>query len=101
MENRLGSALGLDTLDISAGAQLGSGSARLGRYVTQDLFLSLEQGIGQAGSATTGSSTTSGATTNNGTTIGLEYSLNRHLKVRGSSSDQGATAVDFLWRLDY
>jgi len=101
LENRLGSALGLDTLDISAGAQLGSGSVRLGRYVTQDLFLSLEQGLGQAGSATTSSSTTSGATTSNGTTIGLEYSLNRHLKVRGSSSDQGATAVDFLWRLDY
>jgi translocation and assembly module TamB len=101
LENRLGSALGLDTLDISAGAQLGSGSVRLGRYVTQDLFLSLEQGLGQAGSATTSSSTTSSGTTSNGTTIGLEYSLNRHLKVRGSSSDQGATAVDFLWRLDY
>ena len=55
LEKTLGPALGLDTIDITAGSQLGSGSVRLGRYVTQDLFLSLEQGFGQAGSTTTSS----------------------------------------------
>jgi len=68
---------------------VGSGSFKVGRYVTQDLFLSLGREFGQDSG------------TNSGTSVGLEYSLNRHMKVRGSSSDQGETAVDFLWRLDY
>jgi len=57
--------------------------------VTQDLFLSLGREFGQD------------SDTRSGTSVGLEYSLNRHMKVRGSSSDQGETAIDFLWRLDY
>jgi len=85
LEKTFGKALGLDTIEIGAGEHLGSGSFRVGRYVTQDLFLSLGREFGQDG----------------GTSIGLEYSVNRHLKVRGSSSDQGETAVDFFWRLDY
>ena len=93
LEKTLGKALGLDTIEISPGAHLGSGSFKVGHYVTQDLFLSLGREAGQ------NSSTSSG--TSGGTSVGLEYSLNRRLKVRGSSSDQGETAVDFLWRLDY
>jgi autotransporter translocation and assembly factor TamB len=89
LEKTLGKALGLDTVEISPGERIGGGSFKVGRYVTQDLFLSLGYDGGQ-------DSGTSG-----GTSVGLEYSLNRHLKVRGSSSDQGETAVDFLWRLDY
>ena len=89
LEKTLGKALGLDTIEISPGAHLGSSSFKVGHYVTQDLFLSLGREAGQNNS-------TSGSTS-----VGLEYSLNRRLKVRGSSSDQGETAVDFLWRLDY
>ncbi len=89
LEKSLGKTLGLDTIEISPGGQLGSGSFKVGRYVTQDLFLSLGREAGQ-------DSGTSG-----GTSVGLEYSLNRRMKVRGSSSDRGETAADFLWRLDY
>jgi autotransporter translocation and assembly factor TamB len=89
LEKTLGKALGLDTIEISSGEHLGTGSFKVGRYVTQDLFLSLGREFGQDSS------------NNGGTSIGLEYSLNRRMKVRASSSDQGATAVDFLWRLDY
>jgi autotransporter translocation and assembly factor TamB len=85
LEKTLGKALGLDTIEISSGEHLGSGSFKVGRYVTQDLFLSVGREFGQ----------------DSGTNIGLEYSINRRLKVRGSSSDQGETAVDFLWRLEY
>jgi autotransporter translocation and assembly factor TamB len=90
LEKTFGKALGLDTIEISPGAHGGSGSFKIGRYVTQDLFLSLGREFGQD----SGSSSS-------GTSVGLEYSLNRRMKVRGSSSDQGETAVDFLWRLDY
>jgi len=86
LEKTLGKTLGLDTIEISPGEHVGSGTFKVGRYVTQDLFLSL--GRGEAGQ-------------DSGTSVGLEYSLNRRMKVRGSSSDQGETAVDFLWRLDY
>jgi translocation and assembly module TamB len=85
LEKTLGKALGLDTIEISPGEHWGSSSFKVGRYVTQDLFLSLGREFGQDSS----------------TRAGLEYSINRRLKVRGSSSDQGETAVDFLWRLDY
>jgi translocation and assembly module TamB len=85
LEKTLGKALGLDTIEINPAAQLGSGSFAVGRYVTQDLFLSLGREFGQE----------------SGTNVGLEYSINRRLKVRGSSSDQGETAIDFFWRLDY
>jgi len=89
LEKTLGKALGLDTIEISSGENLGSSSFKVGRYVTQDLFLSVGHEFGQ-------NSGTSG-----GTDVGLEYSVNRRLKVRISSSDQGETAVDVLWRLDY
>ena len=36
-----------------------------------------------------------------GNKVGIEYSINRHLKVKGSSSDTGDSAVDILWRIDY
>jgi len=89
LEKTLGKALGIDTIEISPGGNLGSGTIKLGRYVTQDLFLS----VGHEG--------VQDSSTSGGTSVGLEYSLNRRMKVRGSSSDQGETAVDFLWRLDY
>jgi translocation and assembly module TamB len=89
LEKTLGKALGLDTIEISPSGHLGTGSFKVGRYVTQDLFLSVGHEAGQDSG------------TNGGTSVGLEYSVNRRLKVRVSSSDQGETAVDFLWRLDY
>jgi translocation and assembly module TamB len=85
LEKTLGKALGLDTIEISSGEHVGSGSFKVGRYVTQDLFLSLEREVGH----------------DSGTNVGLEYNINRRLKVRGSSSDQGASAVDLFWRLEY
>jgi autotransporter translocation and assembly factor TamB len=89
LEKTLGKALGIDTIEISPGERWGSGTFKVGRYVTQDLFLSLgHEAVQDSG-------------TSGGTSVGLEYSLNRRMKVRGSSSDQGETAVDFLWRLDY
>ena len=70
---------------LSPAVQQSAGLLTLDLHVTQDLFLSVGREFGQDSS----------------TSVGLEYSVNRRLKVRGSSSDQGETAVDFLWRLDY
>jgi autotransporter translocation and assembly factor TamB len=85
LEKALGKPLGLDTVDVEAGKEVGTGRVSVGRYVTQDLFLSYEREFGGEHS----------------NTIGVEYSINRRLKLKGSGSDTGESAVDLLWRHDY
>jgi autotransporter translocation and assembly factor TamB len=86
LEKGVGASLGLDTIEVTAGSKLGTGSISVGRYVTQDLFLSYERQIGQE---------------NNRNTVEVEYSINTRLKLQGSSSDSGEASLDLLWRLDY
>jgi translocation and assembly module TamB len=85
LEQLLAKPLGLDTLDIQTGDKLGSGKVSVGRYITQDIFLSYERRRGEE----------------SGNKIGIEYSVNRHLKLKGSSSDTGDSALDILWQIDY
>ncbi len=85
LQEAIGGALGLDTLTIGAGESFGSGSVSIGQYVTQDIFMSYEFGMGKGG----------------GNRVGVEYSITPQLKLKGSTTDNGASAVDFLWRRDY
>jgi translocation and assembly module TamB len=85
LQEALGGALGLDTLTIGGGESFGSGSVSIGQYVTQDIFMSYEFGMGKGG----------------GNRVGVEYSITPRLKLKGSTADNGASAVDFLWRRDY
>jgi autotransporter translocation and assembly factor TamB len=85
LQDVIGGALGLDTLTIGAGESFGGGSVSIGQYVTQDIFMSYEVGMGKGG----------------GSRVGIEYSITPELKLKGSTSDSGASAVDFLWRRDY
>ena len=85
LEQLLAKPLGLDSVDIQTGEKLGDGRVSIGRYITQDIFLSYERQLGDK----------------EGNKVGIEYSVNRHLKLKGSSSDTGASALDILWRIDY
>jgi autotransporter translocation and assembly factor TamB len=85
LERLLAKPLGFDTLDIQTGDKLGNSKVSVGRYITQDIFLSYEQQLGD----------------DKGNKVGVEYSINRHLKVKGSSSNTGDAALDILWRIDY
>jgi translocation and assembly module TamB len=85
LEQLLAKPLGFDTLDIQTGDKLGNNKVSVGRYITQDIFLSYEQQLGDE----------------KGNKVGVEYSINRHLKVKGSSSNTGDSALDILWRIDY
>jgi autotransporter translocation and assembly factor TamB len=85
LQEALGGALGLDTLTIGAGESFGSGSVSIGQYVTQDIFMSYEFGMGKGG----------------GNRVGVEYSITPRFKLKGSTTDNGASAIDFLWRRDY
>jgi translocation and assembly module TamB len=86
LEGVVGEALGLDTIELT------TESAKVGRYVTQDLFLSYERGLGWKDSS---------GNTASGNTVGAEYSLSRRMKLKGTSSDTGETALDLFWRLDF
>jgi autotransporter translocation and assembly factor TamB len=71
--------LGLDTFE--AGAE----GVRAGRYVTRDVFITLAQDFtGRAGQ-----------------TMGVEYSITRRFSLKLSTSTQGTSAVDLLWRRRY
>jgi autotransporter translocation and assembly factor TamB len=85
LEETIGEPLGLDTIEIEAGDTLGTGSISVGRYVTQDLFLSYTREFGDEDS----------------NIAGVEYSLKRNLKLKGESSDQGEAAFQFLWEHNY
>jgi translocation and assembly module TamB len=85
LQEAIGGALGLETFTISPGGGFGTGSVSIGQYVTQDIFLSYEVGVGKGG----------------GNRVGVEYSITPQLKLKGSTSDNGASAIDFLWRRDY
>ena len=86
LEAAASEALGLDTV------QLSTTSATVGRYVTQDLFLSYERGFGSKDNANS---------KDNGNRVGAEYSLSRRVKVKATGSDTGETTLDLFWRLDY
>jgi autotransporter translocation and assembly factor TamB len=81
----VGEQLGLDTIEVNFGDESGEARIGAGRYVTQDIFLSYERQLGKQ----------------SGNTVGVEYSLSRRLKLKGTSSDLGETALDLLWRWDY
>jgi autotransporter translocation and assembly factor TamB len=85
LQEVIGGALGLDTLTISPSDSSGTAGVSVGQYVTQDLYMSYEVGMGKGG----------------GNRVGIEYSINRDLKLKGSTSDKGDSAIDFLWRRDY
>jgi translocation and assembly module TamB len=93
LEQLLAKPLGLDTVEVQTGDKLGSGRVNVGRYITQDIFLSYERQVGKPSENSVGHTS--------GNKVGVEYSLNRHLKLKGSSSDTGDSAFDILWRIDY
>ena len=85
LQEAIGGALGLDTLTITPGDSSGAAGVSVGQYVTQDLYMSYEVGMSKG----------------EGNRVGIEYSINRNLKLKGSTSDKGDSAIDFLWRRDY
>jgi translocation and assembly module TamB len=80
-------AFGIDTLtvDVPTGGTEAAGEVRIGRYVGEDLFLSLAQEFG-AGVAQV---------------VGAEYVLGAGVSVRVSASSTGRGAVDLLWSHRY
>jgi len=78
-------ALGLDTLDVALPQGSAPGAVRAGRYVAQDVFVSLGQEFGK----------------NAAQVVGVEYGLTRNVSVKASTSSRGASAIDLFWHRRY
>ncbi|MEN8131488.1 MAG: translocation/assembly module TamB domain-containing protein, partial [Pseudomonadota bacterium] len=90
LERTLGNTFGLDTIAVDLGDADTGGSVGAGRYITQDIYLSYERTIRDPTKEN-----------RSGNTVGIEYSINDRLKMKGTSSDIGETALDFNWGFDY
>jgi translocation and assembly module TamB len=79
-------ALGLDTLDVEMPqGTTEPGRVSAGRYVAEDVFVSLGQEFG----------------THQAQVVGVEYSIRRNVSVRASTSTRGDSAVDLFWQYRY
>jgi autotransporter translocation and assembly factor TamB len=78
-------ALGVETLDVQMPEGSVPGRVSAGRYVAEDVFVSLGQEFGRRAAQV----------------VGLEYYLGRNVSVRGSTSTRGDSALDLLWRYRY
>jgi autotransporter translocation and assembly factor TamB len=79
-------SLGLDTLEVELPKGTEGGRVSAGRYVAEDVFLSLGQEFGGRRA---------------GQVVGVEYSVSRSVSVRASTSTTGDNAVDLLWHYRY
>jgi len=79
------SDFGLDTLEVELPKGSEAGRVSAGRYVAEDVFVSLGQEFGRRV----------------GQVVGVEYSITRSVSVRGSTSTRGDSGVDLLWHYRY
>jgi translocation and assembly module TamB len=77
-------AAGVDTLDVGAGATPEEASAKVGKYISDKVFLELQRGV-QAGSGK----------------ARVEVELTPNLSVGTEITEQSQTGVDLEWRYDY
>jgi len=78
-------ALGLDTLEVEMPEGTQAGRVSGGRYVAEDVFVSLGQELGRRA----------------GQVVGVEYSIGRNVSVRASTSTRGDSAIDLFWHHRY
>jgi len=78
--------LGLDTLEVAFPDRTEApGQVRVGRYVAQDVLISLGQEFGSRVAQV----------------VGIEYAVGTNVSVRASTSTRGASALDLIWQRRY
>ena len=77
--------LGLDTLEVALPEGTEAGRVSAGRYVAEDVFVSLGQEFGRREAQV----------------VGIEYSLGASVSVRASTSTRGDSAIDLFWHRRY
>jgi autotransporter translocation and assembly factor TamB len=87
LSQTLGSKLGLDVIDINSQGSLAAATMTVGKYLTNDLFMSYQRMIGQA----QGQDATPAVVT-------LEYELNKYLFLQLLQGDEKASGFDFIFK---
>ncbi len=88
LSQTLGSKLGLDVVDINSQGSLASATMTIGKYLTNDLFMSYQRSLGSA----PGQEATPDIVT-------LEYELNKHLFLQLLQGDSKTSGLDFIFKL--
>jgi translocation and assembly module TamB len=77
--------LGVDTLEFGVGDNLNSGQVEAGKYITQDVFVSTKQQLGGERQQE----------------YGVEYDIAPNWQLKSSTSPQGNSGFDIIWRKQY
>ena len=77
--------LGLDTLDISVGNDVSAGQIGVGKYVTDDVFVSTKQQIGDEHEQE----------------YSVEYNIAPEWQIKSSTDPEGKSSIDLFWRKRY
>lgn len=87
LRQSLMNTFGIDTFDVSMGNEAAGqpGQVQAGRYISQDVFVSIAQEFGLRA----------------GQVLSVEYAIRYSLSVRGSVSTTGTGSLDLLWRKRY
>jgi translocation and assembly module TamB len=87
LRQSLMSTFGIDTFDVSMGNEAANepGQVQAGRYVSQNVFVSIAQEFGLRA----------------GQVLSVEYAIRYSVSVRGSVSTTGTGSLDLLWRRRY
>jgi autotransporter translocation and assembly factor TamB len=78
-------ALGIQNLELEVGQTLGQTRIGVGQYVTEDIYLSASQAIGDTASPE----------------FTAEYNLGQHWQLQASETAKGGEAIDLFWHKRY
>ncbi len=90
LSQTLGSKLGLDVVDISSQGSLAAATVTVGKYLTNDLFMSYQKSLGQ--------SQDQSATPE---IVTLEYELTKFLSLQLLQGDEKTSGVDFILKFQH
>jgi translocation and assembly module TamB len=90
LSGKLGEGLRLDVVQIESGKDLTDSKVRIGKYVTEDVFVSVSQDFGGEGNQK----------------VELEYELPKklfflNLLLQASMERKGSTGVDVIWKIEW
>ena len=86
VQQALAQNLGVDTLELDVGASPGQSKFGVGKYIAPGVFVSTSQQLGGE---------------KPGQDVSIEYQLNDHWQLKGSTTARGNNGVDILWRKRY
>jgi len=85
LKGSIAEQLGLDTLDISVGNDVSAGQIGVGKYITDDVFLSTKQQIGDEYDQE----------------YSIEYNITPDWQIKSSTNPEGKSSIDLFWRKRY